>query len=128
MKLSDITAAARWLVALMLVVVAGAASMWLTEYVSPPNMSGWDRLHVTLPMLSLLGYFIANNRPFFESFRSCYYFCLASSAVVFLLAFTWLRTWDETGLDFLSIFVSLPASMTLFELLSRTRSAAGKAG
>ena len=128
MKLSEITVAARWLVALVLVVVAGAASMWLTVYVSPPKMSGWDRLHVTLPLVSLLGYFIANNRPYFESFRACYYFCLASAATVFLLAVMWLSVPGETVRDFLSIFVSVPAAMALFELFSRLRKSRGTPG
>ena len=117
MKTVELMAMSRWLVALALVVIGGAASIWFTESISPPKMTGWQRLHVTLPVLTVFGCGLAIKQFYLREFRTKYYFCLASPTACFLLAIAFLRIPGEPFMDFLSIFISLPISMLLIELI-----------
>ena len=127
MKASRIIDAARWVGALALVVAAGAASIWLTESVSPAKMTGWQRLHITLPILSVIGCWRAFKGPFVDGFRERFYFCLAGPTVCFSLAIIFLQLPRESFQDYLSIFISLPGSMLLVDFISLAKNIFNKA-
>jgi hypothetical protein len=118
MKAAKVIATARWFSALALVVAAGAASIWLTESVSPARMTGWQRLHITLPILSVIGSGMAYRGAFASDFREKFYFCLAGPTVCFMLAIIFLQLPRQSFQDYLSIFISLPASMLLVDCIS----------
>lgn len=115
MVLRGFLVAARWVLALVSVVVLGAASIWFTESISPAGMTGWERLHFTLPVLMALGCIAAGASMVPGISRAAFYFCLAATGVVFLIAASFLSVANESFQEFLSIFVCLPAALAIID-------------
>ena len=114
---SKIPPCVRWLIAMTVVLSAGVVSIGLTEFISPKQMTGWQRLHITLPVLSSLGYFFAFERPLPVSFRQAFYFCLATTMVAFTMAITLLWIPGQSRISYLTIFSSIAVAPPLIELM-----------